>query len=45
LPEQIVLDRINSTSAAFNMASQASNPAAMLLNSMSPIEFFSMVID
>ena len=44
LPEQMVRDSTRSTSAAFSIASQAWKPAAMLLSSISPIEFFAICL-
>src|ERR1035441_6855031 len=41
-PEQIERDSTTSTFAAFNIASHARNPAAMLVSSIKPIEFFAI---
>ena len=42
LPEQIERERRRSTAAAFSMASAVWNPAAMLVNSINPMESFAM---
>ncbi len=42
LPEQMERDSTRSTSAAFSMASATWYPAAMLVSSIKPIEFFAM---
>ena len=42
LPEQMVRASSKSTSAAFSMASLATKPEVMLLNSIIPMEFFAI---